>query len=200
MSYVDPESVVAPKSRWQLGRVLFSSGRGGWSICEGNWDDGPVLAIRWNGSDEDAGPGNPQSRGYPTWFVLPSELADQARKTALKLESDQKGVMCEVDSPDGYDPGAWKLTITLSPDVRANAPKELVFPIPRVPNGMCRGDTGYVCAIPNEGKTELWGKFVDGVWRGHLYVYGIDTDVSAAETVRDQLVQTVRTHLVPSSP
>lgn len=196
MSYVDPTSVSSPVSRWRLGDVLFSSGRGGWSVCEGWWDGAPVVGIRWNGSDDETGPGTPQSRGYPTWFVLPMEVAEQVRTTARQLEAQQQGVVCVVDRPAGYDPGAWKLTVTLSDALRAEF-SGLQFPLPRVANGMCRGDAGFVCAIPKDGKTELWGRFVDGQWQGHLYVYGFDPDAGVAEVVRDQLVESVRSLLSP---
>lgn len=39
----------------------------------GRWDGEPVLAMRWNGTDDNA-IGNPQSRGLPTWFIVPSEF------------------------------------------------------------------------------------------------------------------------------
>jgi hypothetical protein len=35
------------------------------------WDGRPVLAMRWNGSSKEGGPGHPQSRGLPTWYILP---------------------------------------------------------------------------------------------------------------------------------
>lgn len=45
------------------------------SLAIGRWNDRPCLAIRWNGSDREP-IGNPQSRGLPTWFVLPDHLND----------------------------------------------------------------------------------------------------------------------------
>ena len=35
-----------------------------------------MSVIRWNGSGNEPGMGNPQSHGYPTWFVLPDEIAE----------------------------------------------------------------------------------------------------------------------------
>ena len=32
-----------------------------------------VLAMRWNGTDDNV-IGNPQSRGLPTWFIVPREF------------------------------------------------------------------------------------------------------------------------------
>ena len=75
--YVKPEDVRSPKSSWRLIRVVHDGGAGQWSAAEGQWDNGGVwdnvLAIRWNGHT-DAEIGNPQSRGLPTWFIIPKEL------------------------------------------------------------------------------------------------------------------------------
>ncbi|HVA79470.1 MAG TPA: hypothetical protein VNF29_00925 [Candidatus Binataceae bacterium] len=65
-----PENVNSPKSSWMLIDVLFEDGGDGDSLAVGKWDGKPVLAARWNGEDDKA-IGNPQSRGLPTWFVLP---------------------------------------------------------------------------------------------------------------------------------
>ncbi|WP_200410719.1 hypothetical protein [Komagataeibacter oboediens] len=69
----DPNKVVSPKENWELVEVLYESQW--WSMARGYWTDEngkrPVLAQRWNGDEGDKG--NPISRGYPTWFILPSE-------------------------------------------------------------------------------------------------------------------------------
>jgi hypothetical protein len=39
-----------------------------------------TCAVRWNGSDNDEGVGSPQSRDYPTWFVIPDALEAVARQ------------------------------------------------------------------------------------------------------------------------
>jgi hypothetical protein len=64
-----PESVISPKTHWSLTKVLEAD-REGVSLAVGKWDYNPVLAIRWNGT-KDNPIGNPQSRGLPTWFILP---------------------------------------------------------------------------------------------------------------------------------
>ena len=88
MSYVKPQNVDSPKSRWRLRRVLFDGGEGGWSAAEGQWDNnglwGEVLAIRWNGSGS-AEIGNPQSRGLATWFIVPEELEGALRDVIARL-------------------------------------------------------------------------------------------------------------------
>lgn len=82
MNYIQPADVDSPKKRWRLDKVLFDSGKGEWSIAEGQWDHNgrwkDVLAIRWNGSDE-LPKGHPQSRGLATWFIVPNKLEDAIR-------------------------------------------------------------------------------------------------------------------------
>ena len=51
--------------------VLDDRGAGSHSIAIGEWDGDRVLAMRWNG--DAGGLGNPQSRGIPTWFVVPGD-------------------------------------------------------------------------------------------------------------------------------
>jgi hypothetical protein len=71
----DPRDVISPRSNWQLSDVLYESDD--WSMAIGSWRnvDGSwkrVLAQRWNGW-EGSTKGNPVSRGFPTWFILPTE-------------------------------------------------------------------------------------------------------------------------------
>ena len=69
----DPRQVMSPKSNWKLIEVLYETEH--WSMAIALWksdDDGtwrPVLAQRWNGWN--GSKGNPISRGFPTWYVLP---------------------------------------------------------------------------------------------------------------------------------
>jgi len=65
-----PENVRSPKDKWALTDVLYDGGDGGDSLAIGEWEGERVLAARWNG-DTAKEIGNPQSRGLPTWFVLP---------------------------------------------------------------------------------------------------------------------------------
>ncbi len=75
MSYIDPKTVTSPKHSWKLNAVLHNTGDEGWSLAQGEWNGDKVFGVRWNGSSNDAGIGNPQSRGIPTWFILPDEIS-----------------------------------------------------------------------------------------------------------------------------
>lgn len=92
---IDPKEVVSPKDQWTLIDVLVE--RGGpdenwWALALGKWNGVPCLAARWSGAGSPESMGNPQSRGYPTWFILPDELAIQAKE----LIPPQKLVMVET--------------------------------------------------------------------------------------------------------
>ena len=64
-------------------RVLSSS------LAIGRWDNKPVLAMRWNGG-KDSPIGNPQSRGLPTWFIVPDQHVRQILETEQYALSDSK--------------------------------------------------------------------------------------------------------------
>ena len=89
MSYVKPEDVKSPQPFWRLHRVLREGVEDDWAAAEGQWKDGDEvwrdrLAIRWNGSP--GWPlGNPQSSGHATWFIVPNELEEAARKAIASL-------------------------------------------------------------------------------------------------------------------
>jgi hypothetical protein len=77
MAYIDPTTVISPKANWSLIEVVRNEGDGGAALAVGTWTEaggqvGRRLAVRWNGNaNEEHGVGNPQSRGLPTWFMLP---------------------------------------------------------------------------------------------------------------------------------
>src|SRR5580698_7134188 len=74
MSYVEPAAVLSPRASVRSVEVIYSTGAGGWSLARIGWEDSQSVGIRWNGSDDEPGIGTPQSRGNPTWFILPEEL------------------------------------------------------------------------------------------------------------------------------
>lgn len=77
MVYVDPKTVDSPRANWKLIEVLRNgdiNGRGDndAALAIGEWDGERVFAVRWNGTNKEArGVGSPQSRGLPTWFIVP---------------------------------------------------------------------------------------------------------------------------------
>jgi hypothetical protein len=76
MRYVDAKDVKSPRESWTLIDVLHDAGEGQHALALGEWDGERRLAMRWNGTKERPA-GNPQSRGIPTWFVLPPDYNDE---------------------------------------------------------------------------------------------------------------------------
>lgn len=94
--YVDPKEVMSPKKRVSGEiEVLVDKGERYWSLCKLTWDGKPRIGIRWNGGlDSTERIGNPQSRGNPTWFILPEEVAD------VILQAVDDGLFRDVDASD----------------------------------------------------------------------------------------------------
>lgn len=94
-TYIKPTDVHSPKRRWSLITVLFDGGEENDtnnspnSLAIGRWDNKPVLAMRWNGSGENP-IGNPQSRGLPTWFIVPEQYCNEILASEhFKLSNDK---------------------------------------------------------------------------------------------------------------
>jgi hypothetical protein len=75
MRYIDPHHVDSPKSSVTDVIPVYDGGEGETSVALLKWEGEDRVAMRWNGGTENHSqrptPGNPQSRGFPTWFVLP---------------------------------------------------------------------------------------------------------------------------------
>lgn len=89
MSYIKPEKVISPQKRLYDVQVVFDGGDASWSVAKIKWDGKDAVGLRWNGSNHGKGPfpnnGNPQSRGYPTWIVLPDGIDQLVLKYVKKL-------------------------------------------------------------------------------------------------------------------
>lgn len=88
MAYIDPKTVLAPKNSVSDVEVVFNTGptKNSWSVARLRWEGEPAVGVRWNGGeDENGSKGNPQSRGNPTWFIVPAELAGRVLEEAEHL-------------------------------------------------------------------------------------------------------------------
>lgn len=97
--YITPDKVTSPRRMWTLIRVLEAgdkedSNKQRVAIAIGKWEDEPVLAMRWNGS-KDSPIGSPQSRGLPTWFIIPRRLEDSVIQTLSKDEQKMARILLE---------------------------------------------------------------------------------------------------------
>lgn len=87
--YVAPDQVNSPRKRWTLVSVLYDGGDSGWSAAIGRWDGHTMLAIRWNGTEGNSN-GSPQSRGLPTWHMVPEELRQANVDRILEFCAEKK--------------------------------------------------------------------------------------------------------------
>jgi hypothetical protein len=101
MPYIDPQTVLSPQGKVRNLKVVYDSApeNGGWSVATMVWETNPnAVGLRWNGSPEENGKGNPQSHGHATWFIVPDELAPTILEAARKLEASK-----ERDILRGYE-------------------------------------------------------------------------------------------------
>ncbi|WEL58069.1 hypothetical protein PZ739_13200 [Pseudomonas kermanshahensis] len=77
-SYVDPATVLSPRTSVKNVEVLYDGGAGSFSLAKLQWDGKAAHGLRWNGfTDAKTGTlhkGSPISTGYPVWLILPTEV------------------------------------------------------------------------------------------------------------------------------
>jgi len=84
--YVPPTQVMSPQRHWVLVKVVYDDEERKAAAAIGYWDKDPVLVMRWNGTGTNP-IGNPQSRGLPTWFVVPEPFREPILNTILKVST-----------------------------------------------------------------------------------------------------------------
>jgi hypothetical protein len=89
MPYVDPATVLTPKNRVAAIQVIYNGGPGRWSVALVDFDGEERVGFRWNGAEGEPGIGNPQSRGKPTWEILPPELAEVVLERVERLQDSR---------------------------------------------------------------------------------------------------------------
>jgi len=90
MAYVKPATVLSPRDSIEELQVLYDAGAGRWAAASMKWDGVDRLGLRWNGSDGQLGVGSPQSRGHPTWFIVPEELDGAVRLEVERLRKQDR--------------------------------------------------------------------------------------------------------------
>jgi len=88
LAYIEPDKVNSPRRHWTLLIVLDPGGEQNIALCVGRWNNTPCLGMRWNGSADNP-LGNPQSRGIPTWFIIPAGAYANAIIESLAPEKKQ---------------------------------------------------------------------------------------------------------------
>jgi hypothetical protein len=91
MPYTNPSTVRSPKDRVKEVKVIFDKGprERSWSIASLKFDGTEAVGIRWNGEVEKPGVGTPSSRSNPTWFIVPSEIAQSLVESARNLANEE---------------------------------------------------------------------------------------------------------------
>lgn len=91
MSYIPPADVISPRKAITSVRVLIDEGENNYALAVLQWDGEERIGLRWNGS-ADSPIGNPQSRGIPTWFVMPVPIAELITRDLARNLQDTGGI------------------------------------------------------------------------------------------------------------
>ena len=94
MTYIQPQTVWAPRASVRAVETIYNEGSGKWSVARVNWEDEDRIGIRWNGGDG-PGVGNPQSRGRATWFIVPEPLQQVVLEKVEELSISGPGGLVE---------------------------------------------------------------------------------------------------------
>ncbi|MBF0402134.1 MAG: hypothetical protein HQL90_15385 [Magnetococcales bacterium] len=202
MGYRKPEDVVAPKSRWEPGGVLYNTGQGGWAVSEGFWDKEPALGIRWNGDDDSGSHGSPQSHGNPTWFIVPSELEEAIRDAVNKCKDAKSFIKCSIDTPEDFQYGVFRVMINVEGSLYETIKERKVpFEIPQLPSRLFRSDDGFWTHPASDGGS-IRGLLINGTWKGVVQSNGVAEDDNPTEmvVVKETLTDNVLRALKPFVP
>jgi hypothetical protein len=97
-SYILPQDVISPQGKVSgKPHVIYDSGENsdnneGFSIASVNYGGEDRICLRWNGSAEDP-LGFPNARGYPTWDVVPRQLAPFVEYVGLQLKAGKEALV-----------------------------------------------------------------------------------------------------------
>jgi hypothetical protein len=122
MAATDPRDVVSPKKYVSKVDVIYAGGEDRWSVARLDWDGKPSLGIRWNGNAENP-LGNPQSRGIPTWFIVPDDLQDVVERAVRELSSPLDAAYAEMARDEAGETAAEEWSDALVGDA-AGSPDE----------------------------------------------------------------------------
>jgi hypothetical protein len=103
-------------------------------------------------------------------------------------------VAVAIVKPEGYDPGAWQVSVRLrQPSESTYDEVPIPFALPELPRRRIASDKQYRAVLMMEGRPALGGKFIDGLWQGHLYSNGCpeSENPTPVSVVKDALAQAV---------
>ena len=85
MAYLDHKLVLSPKGKVANIEVIIDKGKDSYALSILDWEGKRSVGVRWNGGS-DGSIGTPQSRGIPTWFILPDLIAETYLNFLLEEE------------------------------------------------------------------------------------------------------------------
>ncbi len=89
--YIRPEDVISPKEKVKNLKVIVNNFEEDYSIALLEYSGVECVGVRWNTTNEEKDNiGTPQSRGVPTWFILPKEIAKVYLEKYLENEEKEK--------------------------------------------------------------------------------------------------------------
>jgi hypothetical protein len=138
-THIDPRTVLSPRNSVRNVNVIFDGGLwdddnprwSGWSVAELIWDGNPAVGVRWNGIlGENVG--SPQSRGLPTWFIMPEALKGiTLDRISQHIKNDNSDEPAEIIPPR-------RRLLDLISFVRAASDEELASMIDQMGLGSAR--------------------------------------------------------------
>ena len=88
--YIIPEDVLSPRDKVKNLEIIIKNDKEDYSIALLEYNGTECVGVRWNTTNEEKDNiGTPQSRGIPTWFILPKEIAEVYLEKFLK-EKEKK--------------------------------------------------------------------------------------------------------------
>lgn len=91
---MNPTEVISPKSKVKKVYMVFNQKEEGFALATLLYGESVRIGIRWNGEENELG--YPHSHGYPTWFIIPKNVA---LYYAIK-KNDKKMIEAFTDTAD----------------------------------------------------------------------------------------------------
>jgi len=90
MSYIDPSKVISPKNHVSNVEAVYDTGpqQESWSVATFDWNDTPVVGIRWNGEPGE-GVGTPEKLARGGDAHLTAAYREMASDEAREREAEK---------------------------------------------------------------------------------------------------------------
>jgi hypothetical protein len=109
--YHDPATVLSPQDCIDSVTTIYDGGvdNGAFAIAKVIWQGTPKIAIRWNITEREWNDpnkangstvcvGEPNSRGYATWFILPNDFILALLGGTGEIPTELRKVLAEIET------------------------------------------------------------------------------------------------------